>query len=236
MAAEYDGLLELLHKCPIPDKELMYNLGLFIPRKKLAHILYIHELCKLAFKVPGYIMEFGTRWGQNLVLFKQLVGVYEPFNTNRRIIGFDTFQGFTGISKKDSPMATEGGYGVTEGYELYLQKVLSEHGKLGADNKMSCNVIKGDAPEELQGYLHRHSETIIALAYFDMDLYEPTKKCLELIKPYLTRGSVVAFDELNHASWPGETEALREVFGLGNVKLQRGMLSFSSPKSYMVIE
>ena len=51
--------------------------------------------------VHGVIMEFGVRWGQNLALFSNLRGIHEPFNYNRRIIGFDTFEGFPAISGKD---------------------------------------------------------------------------------------------------------------------------------------
>jgi len=235
MENEYDELLWLLKHCPIPEKELMYNLGLFIPRRKLAHILYIHEIYEHILEVPGCIMEFGTRWGQNMSLFKQLIGIYEPLNQYRKVIGFDTFEGFPEVSNEDSQAATVGGYGVTNGYESYLSKVLSSHTSQGVVDE-NCEVVKGGAPKELETYLYDHRETIIALAYFDMDLYESTKKCLKLIRPYLVQGSVVAFDEVDHASWPGETIALREVFGLGNVKLHRSKLSFSSPKAYMVIE
>jgi len=39
-------------------------------------------------------------------------------------------------------------------------------------------INKGDASVEMK-YLYDNPETIIALAYFDFDLYQPTKKCLE---------------------------------------------------------
>ncbi len=48
-------------------------------------------------------------------------------------------------------------------------------------------------------------QTIIALAYFDLALYEPTRKCLEAIRPHLVRGSILAMDELNSRDFPGET-------------------------------
>jgi len=235
MENEYDELLWLLKHCPIPEKELMYNLGLFIPRRKLAHILYIHEIYEHILEVPGCIMEFGTWWGQNMSLFKQLIGIYEPLNQYRKVIGFDTFEGFPAVSSEDCHNVAVGGYGVTKDYESYLRKVISAHTKQGVVDE-NCEVRKGDAPEKLETYLCDHRETIIALAYFDMDLYGPTKKCLESVRPFLVKGSVVAFDEVDHASWPGETIALREVFGLGNVKLHRSKLSFSSPKAYMVME
>jgi hypothetical protein len=75
---------------------------------------------------------------------------------------------------------------------------------------------------------------VIALAYFDFDLYKPTRDCLEAIQPYLTKGSVLAFDELNTPEFPGETIAVREVFGLSRYAIRRDP---NNPlTSYLVIE
>ena len=95
-------------------------------------------------------------------------------------------------------------------------------------------LIQGDASVELAKYLKYHPETIISLAYFDFDIYEPTKNCLELIKPHLTKGSILVFDELNQPKFPGETIALREVFGLDKYSIKRS--PFSHYQSYVVIE
>ena len=58
------------------------------------------------------------------------------------------------------------------------------------------------------------------MAIFDMDIYKPTKDALKAIKPRLTKGSILIFDELNCKEFPGETEALNEVLGLNNIKLK----------------
>jgi hypothetical protein len=73
----------------------------------------------------------------------------------------------------------------------------------------------------LPKFLIDHPETIIALAYFDFDLYKPTKFCLEAILPYVTKGTVIAFDELNCPEFPGETLAVREVLGLSRYAIHR---------------
>lgn len=46
-----------------------------------------------------------------------------------------------------------------------------------------------------------------------VDLSEPTRVCAELIKPYLCKGAVIGFDEYMHPTFPGETKAVREIFG-----------------------
>jgi hypothetical protein len=156
--------------------------------------------------------------------FENLRAVYEPYNYTRRVIGFDTFTGYTSISDKDgtSDFVSEGAYSVSGDYLDYLRQVLDYH---QGENTMShikkYELVKGDATKTINQYLEKHTETIIALAYFDMQLYEPTKKCLEAIRPYLTRGSVIAMDELNIEEFPGETVAFREVFGLDKYKIVR---------------
>ncbi len=94
--------------------------------------------------------------------------------------------------------------------------------------------MKGNAIEQIDVYLNDHPETIIAFAYFDFDIYAPTKKCLERILSHLTKGSIIAFDELNHSIFPGETLALKEVLGLTKYSIRRS--PFSSYQSYLVIE
>jgi len=96
-------------------------------------------------------------------------------------------------------------------------------------------VIKGDAPEELERFLTEYPETIVALAYFDFDIYEPTRRCLELIRRHLVKGSVIGFDELHLHEFPGETLALQEVLGLTSCRLLRSVFS-AAYQAYMIFE
>src|SRR5262249_4704806 len=86
-------------------------------------------------------------------------------------------------------------------------------------------LVKGDATKTIHEHLEEHPETVVALAYFDFDLYAPTKACLEAILPRLTRGSVLAFDELNCPEFPGETLAVMETVGLARWAIRRSPLN-----------
>lgn len=126
-------------------------------------------------------------------------------------------------------------YNVTKNYEKELEKILDKHELMNPiPNIKKYEIIKGDATIELEKYLDKHPETIISMAWFDMDLYKPTKECLEKIKPHLTKGSILYFDELNLEAFPGETVALKEVFGLKNIKIKR--TPFSIMEAYVEIE
>ena len=232
-----DRFLDLFKDCPIPDNELLLNLGLFMNRQTLSRTLFMHELYQNIINVHGIIVEFGTRWGTNLSLFESFRGMYEPYNYTRKIVGFDTFEGFSAIDNKDgnSNIVSLGGYSVTEKYEEYLEKVLEYHEQESPlPHIKKYEVIKGDASVEIEKYLYDNPETIIALAYFDFDLYQPTKKCLEAIKNHVTKGTILGFDELSYHEFPEETLALKEVFGLDKYKIRRSPLN--PTPSYIILE
>ncbi len=224
--------------CPIPDNDILQNLGLFLNSKNLSRILFMNHLYQQIIDVHGSVFEFGARWGQSLALFAAFRGIYEPFNRLRKIIGFDTFKGFPSVGKydnKECSIIREGGLACTENYAEYLEKVMEfqEHDNPLAHIK-KFEIRAGDAIVEIDKYLKENPETIVALAFFDFDIYEPTKKCLEAIKDRLVKGSVLAFDELCDHDAPGETIALKEVIGLNNIRLKR--FRYTSRTSYFVVE
>jgi len=202
----------------------------------LSRLLFFKSLYKKILKLQGVIMEFGVYWGRDLALLQNLRSIYEPFNFTRKIIGFDTFEGLKGCLKEiDGTQGKDGDFKVPENYEFYLDHILQYHEKEAPLSHIKkYEIIKGDVRETLPIYLEEHQETIIALAYFDMDIYAPTKKCLENIKPYLQKGSIIAFDELNYDRFPGETLAVKEILGLNHIKLQR--IEHEPVPCYVVIE
>ena len=230
-------LYELFLKNPIPEDQVLSNLGLFLNSKDLSRILFMDFLFRQISDVQGVIFDFGTRWGQNSAIFSACRGLYEPFNRHRKIVAFDTFSGFPSVTPQDgsADMMEAGSVSVTENYENYLSDVLR---LIDKDNPISHvtkhEIVVGDACAEIEKYLEENPHTIVSLAYFDFDIYEPTKKCLDAIKDRLVKGSVVAFDELNDSDSPGETIALMESVGLRNIRLKRH--SYTSRVSYFVVE
>jgi Macrocin-O-methyltransferase (TylF) len=220
----YADLRRLLAESPVPERERLDNLGLYLNRPALGRILQMHSLYQRILDKPGVIMEFGVRYGQNMALFTTLRNIYEPHNYGRRVIGFDTFEGLAGVGESDgiAPAARDGTYNVAPGHESHLASVLAAHEQLSPRPHLRrFEIVKGDVRETLRTYLDRHPETIVALAYFDLDIYEPTRACLEMLRPHLYNGSVLGFDEIGLPEFPGETRAVHEVLGLGNLELRR---------------
>jgi hypothetical protein len=222
---------------PLPDDEILPNLGLFLTSKALSRILFFYEIYKKIIHTHGIIVEFGVRWGQTLSIMSALSGIFEPFNRHRKIVGFDTFGGLKGTCKEDGELSKckDGSFSVPPAYEDYLDRILAMQEKLNPMSHLKrYQLVKGDAVKTIPEYLKKHPETIISLAIFDFDIYAPTKVALESIKPYLCKGSILVFDELCDDILPGETIALRESLGLNNVRLHR--FPMTARISYLEIE
>jgi len=217
-----ERLTKLLTETPMPPVYLIDNLPVYLRRHQLADLLTMDALYRMLVDLPGVIMEFGVLHGRHLATLAALRGIHEPYNSFRRIIGFDTFTGFPDLNEIDevSPSAAVGRFAVPHDEVDHLREVLAAH-EAGdpVSHVQRTFVVKGDVRETVPQYLAENPETVVGMAFFDLDLYEPTRDVFEAIRPHLTKGSILAFDELGHPRWPGVTAALRETLGLENLKL-----------------
>ncbi|MFB8276833.1 class I SAM-dependent methyltransferase [Nocardia colli] len=219
-----ERLTKLLTETPIPPVYLIDNLPVYLRRHQLADLLTMDALYRMLPEIPGVIMEFGVLHGRHLAILSALRSLYEPYNSFRRIIGFDTFTGFPDLADIDqvSPSAAVGRFAVPDQEVDHLREVLAAHesGDPVAHVQRTF-VVQGDVRETVPRYLADNPETVIGMAFFDLDLYAPTRDLLEAIRPHLAKGSILAFDELGHPRWPGVTAALRETFGLDRMVLRQ---------------
>jgi hypothetical protein len=217
-------LIELLDSNIIDKEELIDNLQLFVGRQSIQRLLFLADIYKEIVNTHGIIMEFGVRWGTNISNLIKLRSILEPYNPTRKIVGFDTFSGFPEITEEDGKNLTikPGSHDTTQNYYNYLDMILACHEAESPISQIKkFELVKGDATITTEDYLNKNPETLIALAYFDFDIYKPTKIVLERIKQRLVRNSVVVFDELCYQRFPGETIAFMEVLGANNYDLYR---------------
>lgn len=232
------GFREKFTNNPIPIEDIFVNFGLYMRSSYLANILCMNEIYQKILPLPGVIMEFGTWWGSNLTIFNNLRGVYEPYNYSRKVIGFDTFTGYPDLLKEEdrqSPWLKSGNYAVPDDYVQYLESVLLYHEKENPlPHKRKFDLIKGDVTETLPKYFVDHPETIVAMAFLDLGIYDATKRTLENLMPRLVKGSVIVFDEINCPEMPGETVALMEVFGLNKYRIERSQ--YTPDRNFLIFE
>ena len=203
------------------DRAWNWDMQVLLKRQVLSRIIHYHEIYQHILPVAGSILEFGVQWGATLSLLISLRGMYEPYNHARRIIGFDTFEGFRSVSERDLEFSKPGQYTVEAGYEAKLERILTMHEELAPISHVKkFELVKGDACETAPQFFENNPHLIVACAIFDFDIYKPTKAAIEAVLPRLTRGSVLVFDELNCTHFPGETQALLETIGLNKLKLR----------------
>lgn len=199
----------------------------FASRQALSYFLARNEIYQEVVKVHGSIFDFGVYRGGSFFTWQQLGAIYEPYNHIRKVVGFDSFSGFSDVGDHDigteghdlslkmkGGMAYDGASELSEGISL-----LNLNRPLGHVEKGI--LVKGELPESCEFYLDKHQETVIALANFGLGLYEPTVRLLEAIRPRLFKGSILVFEDLNQPTWPGESKALREVFSSDGISLRR---------------
>jgi hypothetical protein len=194
----------------------------FLRRQSLSRLIYYYELYKKIIDVPGVICEFGVQWGASFSTLINLRGMLEPFNHSRVIYGFDTFEGFVQLDEKDGGFGAEGDYSTSGDYEELLEEIMQLQESFSPiPHVKKFELVKGDASNTLPKWLDKNPHAIVAMAILDMDVYKPTRDVLQGILPRLTKGSILVFDEINCRHFPGETEAVAEVFGLGALRLRR---------------
>lgn len=218
-------LQEMFLSSPLPIEDRLFNIGMFTRSSVLVKFLVMSEIYQRILRIPGYLIEFGTWWGQNLVLLENLRAIHEPFNKQRLIIGFDTFDGYTSLTDQDrnSDVWKESSYSTGKNYVQYLRELIEIHEGCNALGHVRGHhkLIEGDVAITAPRYFIEHPESIVAFAYFDMALYKPTKAALEAIKPHLVSGSILLMDELTWEESPGEAIAFKEVFSRDEVVVEK---------------
>jgi hypothetical protein len=190
-----------------------------------------YELHKIISGVPGDIVELGVCGGGGLFSFAQCTFSYEPAYDHRRVIGFDTFEGFPGtaIGDEDAPgiashLKREGAFSPgddTEGELRRLADVHEDFRLLRRAGHRQIELVRGDVSETIPEYLSKNPGWIIALLYLDMDLYSPTASALKLLWDRVPKGGVVVFDEAITREWGGEALAMHEILGTGSLRLRK---------------
>ena len=82
-------------------------------------------------------------------------------------------------------------------------------------------LVRGDICETAAKYVAENQHMVVSLLYLDADLYEPTRAALKAFLPRMPKGAIIAFDEVNHPDWPGETMAMLESLNMREIELVR---------------
>jgi len=143
-------------------------------------------------KDNNLFLEFGVFKGDSIKFFAKFLS-----NQKKIIYGFDSFSGLE---------------------EEWISKDYNPVGKFSLKKKPSLpgnvKIIQGKIQDTLESFLKENGKNKIIFSHMDMDNYNPTKYALAKIKPFLTQGSIILFDEFyGFQGWKNhEYKALTEVF------------------------
>ena len=243
-SSDYEGRQKLeayFNESPGSSTEKLENFAKYVPRQNIARFMARYEIFKLVQNIQGSIVECGVLFGGGLMSFAKLSAILEPYNFQRRIIGFDTFSGFPAINAEDlsglperkSAHLKQHGFAADGAYEDLLRSVEIFDTTRMLNHFPKVAVVKGDFNETASKYLADHPHLVVSLLYLDFDIYAPTKTALELFLPRMPKGAVVVFDELNEEAFPGETVAAMDVLRLNEWRFRR--FDFEPRISYAIV-
>ncbi len=202
----------------------MENFPKYVRRQNLTRFLALYEIFKKSLPVKGSIVECGVNHGFGLMSWAKFSAILEPVNLMRRVYGFDTFEGFPGISEKDrsatSMHVKEGDLAADVHDELeQLVDIFDSSRFIGHVDKVK--LVRGDATKTIPQFIEENPHLLVSILYLDFDLYEPTKVALEHFLPRMPKGAILAFDELDNPLWPGETLAMLEAHAKRPLRIER---------------
>jgi hypothetical protein len=192
--------------------ELVNNFAKYADRYQITKFLARYDLYRKILPIKGCIVECGVLNGNGLMTWAKLSSILEPVAFNRKIFGFDTFEGFPSVHEKDQngggKFSWEKGDLRGSSYEELKEVIRLYDIDRFIPHIPKVELIRGDFMKTSEAFLREHSYALISLLYLDFDLYEPTKKALEVFLPRMSKGSLLCFDEINNRKFPGETLAM----------------------------
>ncbi len=189
----------------------------YIRRQVLTRFLAYYELFRLIKDVPGWIVECGIYRGFSLFSLAKMLEIFCMGDKTRKVIGFDNFAGFTRLSPEDGapdPGCTreEGGTNPSDFKEDFFELLRLSNADCFAPWVERLLVVEGDIRKTVPEFCGEHPGLRLSMLNIDVDIYEPVRVSLEHLYPRVVPGGVVVLDEFAHIDWPGESNALVDVF------------------------
>ncbi len=240
-----ESLSRFIVESPVDVRTKVMNFAKYADRQHITKFLARYEIFKMILEVQGNIVECGVYHGGGVMGWAQFCAIHEPFNYIRKIYGFDTFEGFpeSAICERDTclehverreefPIVGRSlmGPGLEEIRNAI--EIFDLNRPIGHVPKVE--LVKGDATQTIPAFLESNPHMVVSLLNLDFDLYEPTKVAIEHFVPRMPKGGVIVFDELNNERWPGETLALLDSLGIGQLRIKR--VPIEPMISYAVLE
>ena len=185
---KYKNIVKLKKKFNFTDFDLITNYGLFSGDTNLFKTLIIFDLIKQTSKVKGDIIELGIHKGNTSLLVKKILSI---FKIKKKLYLLDHFKGLIHYNKEDTNLSKK-----FKGQYVSKKKQIKEF--LNFFDFKNITIIDKDATTLKPGFFKNKK---FSLAYFDMDLYEPTYRALLAIEKNIAINGLIVFDQGNKKKW-----------------------------------
>lgn len=171
-------------------------------------------------RLDGDFVECGVWKGGNLILFQKMIEKLKI--KNKKIYGFDTFEGMSQPTIFDADIDNHFG-GFTAKHYLDTQikdanidnvhayapiDIVKENFKKNTKNLINLTLIKGKVEDTLK--IKSNIPKKISILRLDTDWYESTKVELEVLYTRLVKNGVLIIDD--YGEWSGSRKATDEFF------------------------
>ena len=206
--------------------DLYNDFSLWGELDRFTKMLARYELFKLVTNMPGDIVEGGVLKGAGVLYWAKLIQIFNP-NSRRKVVGFDTFDGYPEDTSKAHDQRTAKAFTkeqIADSNAVSTEAIMEAAEKQGLAHRVE--LVKGDASQTVGEYAKANPGFRIALLNLDFVLYDPTLAAMQHLYPRVVPGGIVALDEYAVAD-KGESDAVDEVLAGENVPLS----SFAWAKS-----
>lgn len=234
----WSEIIDQISTSDIGSRDVVENFALFLRRVNLAKFLTHVEIFNKTVGLPGCVVECGVFKGMSLLTFTKLIEIYCPGDSLKRVVGFDTFTGFTKLSDLDGPPNPKrdkvvGGWNSQE-FLPDLERIIHITQRDSMIPRLKrVELVKGDVCKTVPEYVSNNPGLRISLLHLDMDLYEPTLTALKYLYPLVVPGGIVLLDEYGMDGFPGESAAFDEYFE-GHRPVLTKFPYISTPGGYFV--
>ena len=183
--------------------------------------LFHYDMFKKTEILEGNIVEVGVASGRAIAFLNNLS---LQFGINKKIYGFDSFEGFSEPSKEDGDFFKNNFSRYKESYAKFSINAVNRNlvdwcGS--SDNVKNIKLCKGYIPESLSKY----DGGKISLMNIDLDIYQPTLDSLRFFWPMLQKGGIMMLDEYDFGNdlekWPGAKTAVDEFCEEVEIEVQK---------------
>jgi len=122
---------------------------IYLDRRLVTQLLTRIKMFEKIIDIQGSVVECGVHRGNSLMTYYHLSGILEPIAYNRKIIGFDTFDGIPSTSKNDPTEIPLGGMKDTN-YEHLIDWVSIQDKNRAISHIPKVELVRGDAMRACQ--------------------------------------------------------------------------------------